>query len=203
MAIIYIFGAIIAGFALLVFLNYRDKYTLYYCESQGRSPRLDQYTYLDFKTLKNLMEVNRSAGKDNWHYDEKYYTVYYSAFSDKFCGRKYVIVPRSDWREYKKYIKSLIEEDERIEEEEKKELQRKVALHLMKVGQEDIDTLKGIINENLKKIEETTKQINENLKFYTITPLGLNVWEDIQTGRFYTFDTKRQQIEVGWGWMQS
>ena len=157
MAIIYIFGTIIAGFALLVFLNYRDKYTLYYCESQGRLPRLDQYTYLDFKTLKNLMEVNRSAGKDNWHYDEKYYTVYYSAFSDKFCGRKYVIVPRSDWREYKKYIKSLIKEDERIEEEKEKERQRKVALHLMKKGQEDIDTLKGIINENLKKVEETTK----------------------------------------------
>lgn len=188
MAIIYIFGTIIAGFALLVFLNYRYKYTLYYCESQGRSPRLDQYTHLDFKTLKNLMEVNRSAGKDNWHYDEKYYTVYYSAFSDKFCGRKYVIVPRSDWREYKKYIKSLIEEDERIEEEKEKERQRKVALHLVKKGQEDIDTLKGIVNENLKKVEETTKQINENLKFYTATKLGVNLWIDPKTKQLYAIE---------------
>ena len=188
MAIIYIFGTIIAGFALLVFLNYKDKYTLYYCESQGRLPHLDQYTYLDFKTLKNLMEVNRSTGKDNWHYDEKYYTVYYSAFSDKFCGRKYVIVPRSDWREYKKYIKSLIKEDERIEEEKEKERQRKVALHLMKKGQEDIDTLKGIINENLKKVEETTKQVNENLQFYTATKLGVNLWIDPKTKQLYAIE---------------
>lgn len=153
-ALFIILGIIVVGLCIVSLWNYYDKYTLYCCESQGRMPRLDQYTYLDFKTLKNLMEVNRSTGKDNWHYDEKYYTVYYSAFSDKFCGRKYVIVPRSDWREYKKYIKSLIKEDERIEEEKEKERQKKVALHLIKKGQEDIDTLKGIINENLKKVEK-------------------------------------------------
>lgn len=187
-ALFIILGITIVGLCILTLWNHYDKYTLYCCESRGRMPHLDQYTYLDFKTLKNLMEVNRSTGKDNWHYDEKYYTVYYSAFSDKFCGRKYVIVPRSDWREYKKYIKSLIKEDERIEEEKEKERQRKVALHLMKKGQEDIDTLKGIINENLKKVEETTKQVNENLQFYTATKLGVNLWIDPKTKQLYAIE---------------
>lgn len=192
-----ILGIVIVTLVIVVLWSYKDKYIIYCRESQGH-----QYTYLDFKTLKSLMEVNRNTEKHDWHYDKNNFTVYYQKFCDNFCGRKYVIVPRSDWHEYKKYIKSLIREEEKLKEEKEKELQRKVALQLIKAGQEDIDTLKGIINENLKKVEEITKQVNENLKFYATTPLGLDVWEDTQTSRFYTFDTERQQIEVGWGWMQ-
>lgn len=183
-ALFIILGITIVGLCILTLWNHYDKYTLYCCESRGRMPHLDQYTYLDFKTLKNLIEVNRSAGKDHWHYEDKYYTVWYQAFADNFCGRKYVIVPRRNWREYKRYIKSLIQEDERIEEEKEKECQRKVALHLIKKGQEDIDTLKGIINENLKKVEETTKRVNESLQFYDSMP-GFDLWRDIKTNRVY------------------
>lgn len=154
-----ILGIVIVALVIVVLWSYKDKYIIYCCESQGH-----QYTYLDFKTLKSLMEVNRNAEKHDWHYDENNFTVYYQKFYDTLCGRKYVIVPRSDWREYKKYIKSLIREEERLKEEREKELQRKVALQLIKAGQEDIDTLKGIINDNFKRVEDTTNTIKERLK---------------------------------------
>ena len=154
-----ILGIVIVTLVIVVLGAYNDKYIIYRRESQGR-----QYTYLDFKTLKSLMEVNRNTGKHDWHYDKNNFTVYYQKFCDNFCGRKYVIVPRSDWHEYKKYIKSLIREEERLKEEREKELQRKVALQLIKAGQQDIERLRESIEENFKKVEDTTNAIKKRLE---------------------------------------
>lgn len=193
-ALFIILGIIIIAIVIAFFWNYQDKYIRYCCVSKNC-----QYTCLDFKTLKSLVEVNRSIGKSNWHYEGEYFTIYYLEELD--FTKKYVIVPQSDWRAYKKYINSLIQEDAKIKEEKEKRRQREIALSLMEAGQKDIDTLKGIINEDLKKVEETTKRVSKNLQLCATDSSGLKIWADTQTGRFYTFNAEGEELELGWGWM--
>lgn len=183
---------IIIAFITKYYITYKR-----YCFNSHGRPYLDQYTYLDFSTLKNLIEVHKSAGGINWFYDENDFTTYYQALDYSHCGRKYVIVPLKDWYQYQKYIKSLTKLERQKEKEAEEEKQKKVALKLLEIGQKDINKLKGIVDDNLNQVEKTTKQIKENL-ISCSSPSGFKVYYDVQRDCYFYETPDDQQVIVSW-----
>lgn len=116
-------------------------------KSKLRTAKNEQLVTLDWHTVLSLYAIN----PERWSMDD---VIQYRSDEDKIYT---VILFYDDYRLYEAWL-----EEKKQEERDNKE--REAIKDILKCGQRDIERLRESIEEDLKKVKETTNEIKERLE---------------------------------------
>lgn len=125
----------------------KEEYDCWVRKSKFRTASNEQLVTLDWHTILSLYAVN----PERWSMDD---VIQYRSDEDKIYT---VLLSYDDYWLYEAWL-----EEKKQEEESNRE--RKAIKDILKCGQRDIERLRESIEENFKKVEDTTNEIKERLK---------------------------------------
>ena len=125
----------------------KEEYDWWKHTSERRTASNEQLVTLDWHTVLSLYEIN----PERWSMDD---IIQYRSDEDKIYT---VILFYDDYRLYEAWL-------EEKKQEEKSSRERKAIKDILNCGQRDIERLRESIEEDLKKVEDTTNEIKERLE---------------------------------------
>ena len=125
----------------------KEEYDWWKHTSERRTASNEQLVTLDWHTVLSLYEIN----PERWSMDD---VIQYRSDEDKIYT---VILFYDDYRLYEAWL-------EEKKQEEKSSRERKAIKDILNCGQRDIERLRESIEEDLKKVEDTTNEIKERLE---------------------------------------
>lgn len=125
----------------------KEEYDWWKHTSERRTASNEQLVTLDWHTVLSLYEIN----PERWSMDD---IIQYRSDEDKIYT---VILFYDDYRLYEAWL-------EEKKQEEKSSRERKAIKDILNCGQRDIERLRESIEEDLKKVENTTNEIKERLE---------------------------------------
>ena len=125
----------------------KEEYDWWKRISERRTAENEEIVNLDWHTVLSLYVIN----SERWFMDD---VIQYRSDEDKIYT---VLLSYDDYWLYEAWL-------EEKKQEEESDRERKAIKDILKCGQRDIERLRESIEEDLKKVEDTTNEIKERLE---------------------------------------